>query len=73
MHRYGELTGGHRPGWELIDEHLFTALAAVEAFGLNAIVAALVRMLKDASEMVILKEEIDARLVALASVLEALR
>ncbi len=73
MHRYGEFIGSCRPGWELIDEHLLTALAAVEAFGLNAIAAALVRMLKDASEMVILKEELEARLVALARVLEALR
>ncbi len=37
MHRYGEFTGGSRPGWELIDEHPLTALAAVEVFGLNAI------------------------------------
>ncbi len=72
-HRYGEFTGGHRPGWELIDEHPLTALAAVEAFGLNSIASALVKMLKDASKMVILKEEMEARLVALASVLEALR
>gem|GEM_PF-1352330 len=73
MHRYGEFTGSSRPGWELIEEHPFTASAAVEAFGLNAIAAALVRMLKDASEMVILKEELEARLVALAKVLDALR
>ncbi len=73
MHRYGEFAGGHRPGWEMIDEHPLTALAAVEAFGLNAIAAALVRMLKDASEIVILKEELEARLVTLARVLEALR
>ncbi len=31
------------------------------------------RMLKDASEMIVLKEELEARLVALARVLEALR
>ncbi len=73
MHRYGEFTGGHRPGWELIDEHPLTALAAVGAFGLNAIAARLVRMLKDASEIVIREEELEARLVALAKVLEALR
>ncbi len=73
MHRYGEFTGGHRPRWELIDEHPLTALAAVEAFGLNTIAAVLVRMLKDASEMVVLKEEMEARLAALANVLEALR
>ncbi len=73
MHRYGEFTGGHRPGWELIDEHSLTALAAVEAFGLNAIATRLVRMLKDASEMVVLREELEARLMALAKVLEVLR
>ncbi len=73
MHRYGEFAGGHRPGWELIEEHSLTASSAAEVFGLNAIAAGIVRVLKEASEIIILTEELEARLMELTKVLEVLQ
>ena len=59
--------------WEYLDEHLLNAAAVVEAFGLDAIAAGIVKALEEASEMIILSPEAETRLVALSKILEDLQ
>lgn len=72
MRRYGESTGTHMPGWELTEERPLTASAAVGAFGFNTIAAGIVEVLKEALEVIVLTEEMEARLMALTKILETL-
>ncbi len=71
-HRYGEWSEGPRPGWENIDEDELTPEAAITAFGLTAISDGLIKVLGQASSIVILKEKLEGRLSALTKILEAL-
>lgn len=73
MHRYGEWSEGLRPGWENTDEDELTPQAAITAFGLTAISEGLIKVLGEASSMVILKEELEGRLAALIEILDALQ
>jgi hypothetical protein len=73
MHRYGEFSEGLRAGWENADEDEITPQAAITAFGLTAISEGLMKVLGDASSIVILKEELEGRLDALAKILDALQ
>ena len=56
-----------------MDEHLLNAAAVVEAFGLDAIAAGIVKALEEASEMIILSPEAETRLNALSKILEDLK
>ncbi len=71
-HRYGEFSEGLRLGWENEDEDAITPQAAIAAFGLAAISGGLMKVLGEASSMVILKERLEGRLAALTKALEAL-
>jgi hypothetical protein len=73
IHRYGEWSEGLRAGWENADEDEITPQAAITAFGLTTISEGLMKVLGEASSMVILKEELDGRLAALAKILDALQ
>ncbi len=73
MHRYGECSEGLRLGWENEDEDVLTPQAAIAAFGLAAISEGLVRVLGEASSMVVLKEKLEGRLAALTRILDALQ
>ncbi len=73
MHRYGECSEGLRLGWENADEDVLTPQTAITAFGLAAISEGLIRVLNNAASIVILKEELESRLVALTKVLDALQ
>ncbi len=72
MHRYGECSEGLRLGWENDDEDVLTPQAAIAAFGLAAISGGLMKVLEEASSIVILKERLEGRLAALTRALEAL-
>ncbi len=72
MHRYGEWSEGLHLGWENADEDVLTPQAAIAAFGLAAISGGLMKVLGEASSMVILKERLEGRLAALTRALEAL-
>jgi len=72
MHRYGECSEGLRLGWENDDAEVLTPQTAIAAFGLAAISGGLMKVLGDASSMVILKERLEGRLAALTKALEAL-
>ncbi len=72
-HRYGEFSEGLHLGWENEDEDVLTPQAAVAAFGLAAISGGLIKVLGEASSMVILREWLEGRLTALTEVLEAMR
>ncbi len=72
MHRYGEWSESPRLGWENIDEDKLTPEAAITAFGLTAISEGLIKVLGNASSIVIIKEELEGRLSALTMALEAL-
>jgi len=72
MHRYGECSEGLRLGWENEDEDVITPQAAVAAFGLGAISGGLMKVLSEASSVVVLKERLEGRLAALTKALEAL-
>ncbi len=73
MHRYGEWSEGLRSGWENADEDEITPQAAIAAFGLAAISEGLIKVLSDASSIVLLKEELEGRLAALTRILDALQ
>lgn len=73
MHRYGEFSEGLRLGWENEDEDMLTPQAAIAAFGLAAISGGFMKVLGEASSMVVLKEGLEGRLAALTGALEALR
>lgn len=73
IHRYGEWSEGPRPGWENTDEDVLTPQAAITAFGLTAISEGLIKVLGEASSIVILKEELEGRLAALTEILDALQ
>ncbi|HSD57013.1 MAG TPA: hypothetical protein VLB04_02440 [Methanotrichaceae archaeon] len=73
MHRYGEWSEGLRAGWENVDEDEITPQAAITAFGLTAISEGLMEVLGEAPSIVILKEELEGRLVALIKILDALQ
>jgi hypothetical protein len=72
-HRFGQWTGGQLPGWELAEEDELTAECAVRAFGLPAIAEGLIKILQEAHQTIILKEEMEGRLSALTLVLEAIQ
>ncbi len=72
-HRYGEFSEGLHLGWENEDEDVLTPQAAIVAFGLAAISGGLMKVLGEASSMVILKERLEGRLAVLTKALEALR
>ncbi len=72
-HRFGEWSEGPRPGWEMTEEDELTPQAAITASSLSAIADGLIKVLSEASSMVILKDELEARHAALTEVLEALR
>ncbi len=72
MHRYGECSEGLRLGWENADEDVLTPQAAIAAFGLAAISGGLMKVLGEASSIVILKEKLEGRLAVLTKALEAL-
>jgi len=79
MHRYGQsmnhgqsMEASHI-GWENIDEDVLTPEAAIIAFGFTAISKGLMRILGEASLMVIFKEELEGEVAALAEALEAIR
>ncbi len=73
IHRYGECSEGLRLGWENADEDVITPYAAITAFGLTAISEGLIKVLNNASSIVILKEELEGRLAALTRILDALK
>ncbi len=72
MHRYGECSEGLRLGWENEDEDVLTPQAAIAAFGLAAISGGLMKVLSEASSVVVLKERLEGRLAALTKALGAL-
>jgi len=72
-HRYGECSEGLHLGWGNEDEDVLTPQAAIAAFGLVAISGGLMKVLGEASSMVVLKEGLEGRLAALTGALEALR
>jgi len=73
IHRYGEWSEGPRPGWEIIEEGELTPQAAITTFSLSDIADGLIKVLGEASSIVILKDELETRLAALTEVLEAPR
>ncbi len=72
-HRCGDYRESHGPSWEHTDEFPLTASAAVVAIGLDAIVTGIINALEEASETIILPQEVAARLIALSKILEDLR
>jgi hypothetical protein len=72
MHCYGECSEGLRLGWENADEDMLTPQVAIAAFGLAAISGGLMKVLGEASSVVILKERLEGRIAALTRALEAL-
>ena len=72
-HRYGELSEGLHLGWENTAEDVLTPEAAIITFGFTAISKGLIKVLGDASSMVILKERLEGDLAALTKALEALQ
>jgi hypothetical protein len=58
MHRYGEYSEGLHLGWENSDEDVLTPQVAIAAFGLAAISGGLMKVLGEASSMVVLKERL---------------
>lgn len=73
QHRYGENTTIKRIGWEITDEHHLTPAEAIVAFSLGAISEGLIATIKEASQLFILKEELESKLDALINALEALQ
>jgi hypothetical protein len=75
IHRYGEWSEGLHTGWENADEDEITPRAATTAFGLTAISEGLIKVLNNASSIVILKEELEGRIAALTltKILDALQ
>ena len=59
--------------WEIFDEYPLDASSAVEAIGLDAIVAGIINALEDASGTIILSPEAETRLAALSKILEDLK
>ncbi len=72
IHRYGQSIEALHLGWENTDEDVLTPEAAITAFGFTAISKGLIKVLGEASSMVILKENLEGRLAALTRALEAL-
>ncbi len=71
-HRFGEWSEeGQRPAWELTEEDEQTPQAAIVAFGLSAIADGLMKVMAGEPSMLVLKDEVEARLVDLNRVLEA--
>ncbi len=73
QHCYGENTISTRIGWEIINETYLTSTAAIINFGLDAIVEGLMKIIKDARELFVLKSELENRFIALTGLLEALQ
>lgn len=71
-HRYGDFRVSPGQSWEILDEYPLDASTAIEAIGLDAIVAGIIKALEEASEMIILPQEVEARLAALSKILEDL-
>ena len=71
-HRYGDFRVSPGQSWEYLDEHLLNAAAVVEAFGLDAVVAGIIKALEEAEETIILPPEVEDRLAALSKILEDL-
>ena len=72
-HRYGDFRVSPGQSWEFFDEYPLDASSAVEAIGLDAIVAGIIKALEEASEAIILPTEVEARLAALSKILEDLK
>ena len=72
-HRYGEWSEGLHLGWENTDEDVLTPEAAIITFGFTAISKGLIKVIGEASSMVILKEKLEGDLAALTKALEALQ
>ena len=72
-HRYGDFRVSPGQSWEIFDEYPLDAAAVVEAFGLDAVAAGMVKALEEASEMIILSPEAETRLNALSKILEDLK
>lgn len=73
QHRYGGTLNGSRIGWELIDGTELSTRAAINAYGLEAIAAGLAKAIKEAGQIVLLKDELELKLSTLINTLEALR
>ena len=75
IHRFGEAAGRDERHicWDMTEESELSAEAAIAAFGLAAITKGLMRAFEEATLTIVLKEELESRLKALAKVLEALQ
>ncbi len=73
QHRYGENTISKRIGWEITDEHHITPAEAITAFGLGAISEGLIAAIKEASQVFILKEELESKLDDLIDAMDSLK
>ena len=75
IHRFGEAAGRdeRRVCWDMTEESELSAEAAIAAFGLAVITTGLMRAFEEATLTIVLKEELESRLKALAKVLEALQ
>lgn len=71
-HRYGEWSDSLQPSWEITEEDELTPQAAIISFGLDAIVQGLIKAFKEAHQVIILKEDLERRLTALARMQGAL-
>jgi hypothetical protein len=72
-HRYGDFRVSHGQSWEFFDEYPLDVSSAVEAIGLDVVVASIIKVFEEAAETIILPQEVEARLVALSKILEDLR
>ena len=73
QHRYGETITSSRIGWEVIDETELSSMAAITAYGLEAIASGLIKAIREASQIAILKDELELKLNTLINTLEDLR
>ena len=73
QHRYGETVTSSRIGWEIIEETELSPMAAITAYGLEAILAGLTKVIREASQIAILKDELELKLDTLIITLEDLR
>ncbi|MGA9099957.1 MAG: hypothetical protein WB392_13610 [Methanotrichaceae archaeon] len=69
QHRYGETITSSRIGWEIIDEIELSAMAAISAYGLEAIAVGLTKVIKAASQIAVLKDELELNLDTLINTL----
>ncbi|MGA9099311.1 MAG: hypothetical protein WB392_10315 [Methanotrichaceae archaeon] len=73
QHRYGETITSSRIGWEIIDETKLNSMAAITAYGLEAIATGLTKAIREASQIAILKDELELKLDTLIDTLEELQ